>query len=81
MYRESFGTVGESGQFRSGNLTMHVVSLDFRMVTVETGATVWSSVVNTNGPGFFSRLMGTGEQTRGKVVRTAIRRAIRTLVR
>jgi TolB-like protein len=75
-----FGTVGESGQFRSGNLSTHVVSLDIRMVSVENGATVWSSVVNTNGPGFFSRLMGTGEQTRGKVVRSAVRRAIKTLV-
>ncbi len=76
-----FGTVGESGQFRSGNLSTHVVSLDIRMVNVETGSTVWSSVVNTGGPGFLSRLMGTGEQTRGKVVRTAIRRAIKTLVK
>ena len=75
------GTVGESTQFRSGNLTSHVISLDVRMVSVETGDTIWAATVNTSGPGFFSRLFGFGEQTRGNATRKAVRKAIRTLVR
>jgi TolB-like protein len=74
-----FGTVGESAQFRSGNLTSHVISLDVRMVSVETGATVWASTINTSGPGFFTRLFGVGEQTRGNAARKAVRKLIKTL--
>jgi TolB-like protein len=76
-----FGTIGESTQFRSGNLTSHVISLDVRMVSVETGSTVWSSTVNTSGPGFFARLFGFGEQTRGDAIQKATRKLIRTLIR
>ena len=76
-----FGTVGESTQFRSGNLTSHVISLDVRMVSVETGSTVWSSTVNTAGPGFLARLFGLGEQTRGDAVQKATRKLIKTLIR
>ena len=74
-----FGTVGESSQFRSGNMTSHVISLDVRMVSVETGATVWASTINTSGPGFLTRLFGLGEQTRGNAARKAVRKLIKTL--
>ena len=76
-----FGTVGESVELRSSSSSAHAVSLDVRMVEVETGATIWSAVVNTGGPGFFARLFGTGEQTRGAAVRKAVRKSIGTLVR
>jgi polysaccharide biosynthesis protein PelC len=76
-----FGTVGESTQFRAGSLTTHVISLNLRMVSTETGSTVWSASVNTTGPGFFSRLLGVGEQSRGSAVRLAVRRAIKSLVK
>lgn len=76
-----FGTVGESQQFRTGNLNTNVISINLRMVSVETNTAVWSSVVNTGGPGFFSRLFGLGEQPRSSVVRKAVRKAIRTLIR
>jgi curli biogenesis system outer membrane secretion channel CsgG len=76
-----FGTVGESTQFRSGSMTSHVVSLDVRMVSVEMGVTVWSATVSTAGPGFFPRLFGFGEQTRGTAARKAARKVIKTLIR
>lgn len=76
-----FGTVGESQQFRTGNLNTNVVSINLRMVAVETNTSVWSAVVNTGSPGFFSRLLGLGEQPRSDVARKAVRRAIRTLIR
>lgn len=75
-----FGTVGESTQFRSGNMTSHVISLDIRMVSVETGGTIWSSTINTSGPGFFARLFGLGEQTRGNAARKGVQKLIKTLV-
>jgi TolB-like protein len=75
-----FGTVGESSQFRSGNMTSHVISLDIRMVSVETGGTIWASTINTSGPGFFARLFGLGEQTRGNAARKAVRKLVKTLV-
>jgi polysaccharide biosynthesis protein PelC len=76
-----FGTVGESAQSHAGSVSSHVMSLDCRMVGVDTGMTVWSSAVNSDGPGFFSRLFGFGEQTRGTSVRKTVKRAIRTLVK
>jgi TolB-like protein len=75
-----FGSVGESAEFRSGNLNTNVISLNVRMVSPETGATIWSSSVSTEGPGFFSRLFGLGEKSRGTVTRGAVRKAIRSLV-
>jgi hypothetical protein len=61
-------------------MNAHVISLDVRMVEVESGATIWSAVVNTGGPGFFAKFLGTGEQTRGSAVRKAVRKSISTLV-
>jgi curli biogenesis system outer membrane secretion channel CsgG len=75
------GSVGESTPLRTGTLNSHLISIDIRMVDVETGTTVWSSNVNTTGPGFFSRLFGTGDQTRGESVRKAVRKAIHSLVK
>jgi polysaccharide biosynthesis protein PelC len=76
-----FGTVGESTQLRSGNMSSQVISLNIRLVSVESGSTIWSSVVNTGGPGFFSRLFGVGEQTRGSAVRKSVRKSLHSLVR
>lgn len=75
-----FGTVGESAELRGGGAAGHVISLDARMVDVTSGATIWSAVVNTGGPGFFARLVGTGEQSRGTAVRKAVRKSIATLI-
>jgi TolB-like protein len=75
------GTVGESTEFRSGNLNTNVISINVRMVSPETGGTIWSSSVNTEGPGFFARLFGLGEKTRGNVTRNAVRKAIHSLVK
>lgn len=76
-----FGSVGESSELRSGNTTSHVVSISARMVNSETGSTVWSSSVNTSGPGVFARLFGVGETTRGNASRNAVQKLIGTLVR
>lgn len=76
-----FGSVGESSELRSGNLSTHVVSISARMVNAETGSTVWSSSVNTTGPGFFARLFGVGEATRGTAARSAVQKLIGSLVR
>lgn len=76
-----FGSVGESSELRSGNMSTHVVSIDARMVNTETGSTVWSSSVNTSGPGVFARLMGIGEKTRGNASRGAVQKLIGSLVR
>ena len=76
-----FGTVGESSDLRSGTLSSHVVSLNVRLVSVETGSTVWSASVNSGSPGFFSRIFGIGEQTRGSSVYKAVHKAIHTLVK
>jgi polysaccharide biosynthesis protein PelC len=76
-----FGSVGESSQSRSGSAPSHMISLDARMVSVETGTTVWSAAVNSGGPGFFARLFGVGEQSRGSAVRKTVHKAIKTLVK
>ena len=76
-----FGSVGESSDLRSGNVSTHVVSISARMVNAETGSTVWSSSVNTGGPGFFARLFGFGEKTRGSAERGAVQKLIGSLVR
>lgn len=77
-----FGTVGESAEMRSSSgMNAHIISLDVRMVDTETGTTIWSAVVNTGGPGLFSRIFGTGDQSRGTAVRMAVRKAIATLVK
>jgi len=76
-----FGSVGESSEMRSGNTSSHVVSISARMVNTETGSTVWSSSVNTSGPGFVARLFGVGETTSGSASRSAVQKLIGTLVR
>ena len=77
-----FGSVGESAPLRgSTGQSAHAISIDVRMVDTENGATVWSAVVNTGGPGLFGRLFGTGEQSRSAAVRKAVRKAISTLVK
>jgi TolB-like protein len=76
-----FGSVGESSEVRNGNLSTHVVSIDARMVNTETGSTVWTSSVNTTGPGALSRLFGVGEKTRGNAARSAVQKLIGTLIR
>jgi hypothetical protein len=77
-----FGTVGESAEMRgSSGLNAHIISLDVRMVDTETGTTIWSAVVTTGGPSLFSRIFGTGDQSRGTAVRKAVRKAIATLVK
>jgi TolB-like protein len=76
-----FGSVGESSELRSGNLNTHVVGIDARMVNAETGSTVWSSSVNTSGPGAFARLFGVGERTRSNAARNAVQKLISSLVR
>jgi TolB-like protein len=76
-----FGSVGESSELRNGNTSSHVVSISARMVNTETGSTVWSSSVNTSGPGAVARLFGVGETTRGNASRDAVQKLISTLVR
>jgi polysaccharide biosynthesis protein PelC len=76
-----FGSVGESTQFRSGNTTTHVISLDARMVDCETGSTIWTANVTSGGPGPLSRLIGVGEDTRGDAVRNTIHRAVKSLIK
>ena len=77
-----FGTVGESADLRSSSGgSAHVLSLDLRMVETENGSTIWSSVVNTGGPGLFARLFGAGDQSRGSAVRKAARTAVHSLVK
>ncbi len=76
-----FGTVGESADLRSSGVNGHIISLNVRMVEVTNGSTVWSAVVNSGGPGFFARLFGAGDQSRGTAVRNAVRKAISTLIK
>jgi TolB-like protein len=76
-----FGSVGESSELRSGSISTHVISISARMVNTETGSTVWSSSVNTGGPGFFARLFGLGDRTRGSAARGAVQKLIGSLVR
>jgi TolB-like protein len=76
-----FGSIGESTDYRSGTQASHILSLNVRMVGVETGGTVWSAVVNTKGPGFFARMIGVGERTRSEAVRLAVEKAIKSLVK
>ncbi len=76
-----FGTVGESADLRSSGVSGHIISLNVRMVEVTNGSTVWSAVVNSGGPGFFARLLGAGDQSRGTAVRNAVRKTISTLVK
>jgi polysaccharide biosynthesis protein PelC len=76
-----FGSIGESTQYRGGAQASHILSLNVRMVGVETGGTVWSAVVNTKGPGFFARMLGVGDRTRSEAVRLAVKKAIKSLVK
>jgi len=76
-----FGAVGESSAARSGNATSHVVSLQIDMVETELGVAVWSASIQSSGPGFISRLLGIGEQTRSDAARKVVKKAVKTLVR
>jgi len=76
-----FGSIGESTQYRSGTQASHILSLSVRMVSVETGSTVWSTAVNTKAPGFFARMLGVGDRTRSDAVRVTVKKAIDSLVK
>jgi TolB-like protein len=75
-----FGSVGESAPLRSGTITAHMVSLDVRMADCATGSTVWSATTGSSGPGFIARLLGLGESTRGKAIRQAVKRSVKSLL-
>lgn len=76
-----FGSVGEVTPWRNGATSSYVVSLEARMSDCASGATVWNGAVSTSGPGMISRLFGGGENSRGKALHAAVKKAVDSLVK
>lgn len=74
------GSVSESSSLRSGSTTVSVVTVVIRLVETETGATVWSATASEDSATFWSSLFGTGQKSRGDVMRKAIDKCLGTLL-
>jgi TolB-like protein len=75
------GSVNESQMVRSGSAAIPVVTLDVRMVEVETGITVWAATHTEKGSAFGSKFLGTPGEPLSATTRECVKRIIRSLVR
>jgi TolB-like protein len=74
------GSVNESQLIRSGTAAVPVVTLDVRMVEVETGVTVWAATHTEKGSAFGSKFLGTPGEPISGTTRECVQRIIKTLV-
>lgn len=75
------GSVTQSDSFRSGAVTIPVVTLDVHMVETETGATVWAATHTEKGGSVGARVLGTGGQPISETTRRCVRKLLDTLVK
>lgn len=75
------GTVRELGVDRSAGVPAPQVSLQFRLVDVASGKTIWSSVVSRSGAGTSARLFGVGGKSVNGAIQEMVREALETLIR
>ena len=74
------GAVTQSEILRSGRVGIPVVTLDVRMVEVETGATVWAATHTEKGGSFSAKVLGTSGQPISQTTRLCVREILRTLI-
>ena len=74
------GTVTQSENLRSGSVPIPVVTLDLRMVEVETGATVWAATHSEKGGSLSAKVLGTGGEPLAETTRRCVQEALATLV-
>jgi len=74
------GTVTQSENLRSGSVPVPVVTLDLRMVEVETGATVWAATHSEKGGTISARVLGTGGEPIAETTRACVQGALATLI-
>jgi TolB-like protein len=74
------GTVTQSENLRSGSVPIPVVTLDLRMVEVETGATVWAATHSEKGGSLSAKVLGTGGEPLAETTRKCVQEALATLV-
>lgn len=73
------GTVELYEEHRMGGVTVPEVSIELRMIDVESGITVWSVTATEGGLGLGTQLLGLRPSTISEATRTVVRRAIDTL--
>ncbi len=76
-----FGTVSESTTIRSGSLSIPTITLDLRMVEVETGSTVWSASHSQGRPSLWSSLFGLSGKSKSETMRQCVHKVLKTLIR
>jgi TolB-like protein len=74
------GSVSQSENLRTGSVPVPVVTLDMRMVEVETGAIVWAATQSEKGATVSARLLGTGGEPLAETTRQCIQNALATLI-
>ena len=56
------------------------MTLDLRMVEVETGATVWAATHSEKGSSLSAKVLGTGGEPLAETTRRCVQEALATLV-
>ncbi len=74
------GAVTQSENLRSGSVPIPVVTLDLRLVEVETGATVWAATHSEKGGSLSAKVLGTGGEPLAETTRKCVQEALATLV-
>jgi len=74
------GTVEEYGISRANRSAEAEVTLVLEMVETQTGAVVWRSQVHESGSTIWSKLFGSGTRDLYSVSRSAVRKALGTLI-
>jgi TolB-like protein len=74
------GAVTQSENLRSGSVPIPVVTLDLRLVEVETGTTVWAATHSEKGSSLSAKVLGTGGEPLAETTRKCVQEALATLV-
>lgn len=76
-----FGTVVDYGEPRGGETAAPDITIQLRLVDVQSGSTVWSASRTRNGATVTARLFGFGGDSATEVARNLIREELATLLR
>ena len=74
------GTVQDFQVERTGATPSASVVLSFKMIEVDSGVVIWTVSVSHEGSGLASKLFGASTAKKGKVARSLVRKALRTLI-
>ncbi|MGB6375815.1 MAG: penicillin-binding protein activator LpoB, partial [Syntrophobacteria bacterium] len=66
------GGLTEYGQVRSGNATANVVSMNVRMIEIQSRRTVWTASATRGGISIWDRLFGGGGEPMNDVIMEAV---------